>query len=290
MESLEIIEIADLSLDETSFEISVDNTSGLWCQSTLHDGPCSDFLGSGSVEGLQAQGLTSGTDQTGNHRPNLRLWALQTSSHSFFLALLKKGLLVLWIILQVKIVLFELTRDWNDLTATVFLNPFANLGQPLATLADETLLRQVHHVNLWLGSDHSPVTNNVDLSGRVVSTSNGSIRFNQLFNLRVCLCECLRKLEIRGLSGQSLFLSHTLTFAVIHALQIGGILGTQLALDGFQIPNGIHRIIDMDHFITGKDTNQMINTINGSNVTQESITKTGSLTGTLDQTGNICYL
>jgi hypothetical protein len=56
----------------------------------------------------------------------------------------------IWIVLQVVQPLFEFARHRQDLAAAVFLDPLLDFGQPLATLADEILLRQIDDVDLGL--------------------------------------------------------------------------------------------------------------------------------------------
>jgi len=59
MQRLEVVECANLSLDETALEVCVDDAGCLWREGALHDGPRSDLLWSSGVEGLQTKGLSS---------------------------------------------------------------------------------------------------------------------------------------------------------------------------------------------------------------------------------------
>ena len=91
MQGLEIIKVGHLGLDETPLKVCVDNTGCLWSQASLLDRPSPDLLRTARVEGLQAQGSTARTDQTGNHGLDFRLGTGQTTFLGFVRTLFQEG-------------------------------------------------------------------------------------------------------------------------------------------------------------------------------------------------------
>lgn len=185
VKSFEVFEGADFGLDETSFEVGVDDSSGLWSSGSLHNSPRSDLLWTGSEEGLQAQGLATRSNHSRDHRPDLGLWSLESSLFGLFCALFQKGFLARWVVFEVEESLFEFTRDGKDLTSSVFLHPVRDLWKPFVSFSNETLLREIDNINLRLCCDTSPITNDVNFGVFEFSSLDRSVRLNQL--------QCLRK-------------------------------------------------------------------------------------------------
>jgi hypothetical protein len=64
---LKVVKGCHFGFDKAPFKVRVNDTGGLRRRRALHNGPRPDFLGTGRVIGLQAQGLPATTNHAGNH-------------------------------------------------------------------------------------------------------------------------------------------------------------------------------------------------------------------------------
>jgi len=146
---LQYFVVVDDTLDEGLFEITVDNTSGLWCLGTVPECPLSDLIGTGCEERTKVEDLAHGGNDLGQGRLGLQL-----------LALLQSGGLGV----EGGQALLEADRDWDDGVArSVLLDPFSDAWEMLVLLADVVLLAQVDEVDNWLGGKEEERVDDLDL-------------------------------------------------------------------------------------------------------------------------------
>mmetsp|Transcript_3201 Transcript_3201/g.5889 ORF Transcript_3201/g.5889 Transcript_3201/m.5889 type:complete len:212 (+) Transcript_3201:173-808(+) len=160
VQSLEIIKVSHFRLDESSFKVRMDHSCRLWSKRPLLNRPCSYFLWSCRIKGLQTQCRTSGTNNARNDRLDFGLRSLESHLFRLVCTLLQKCFLLFWVILEVVQILFKFARHWYNLSSSMRLYPFINFRQPLASLSNKVLLRHVDNIHLWFGRNESPILDN----------------------------------------------------------------------------------------------------------------------------------
>jgi hypothetical protein len=150
---LQNVEVVDDSLDESLFEITVNDTSSLWRLGAVSDGPLADLVGTAGEERAQVESLAHDSD---------RLWKSGLDT---------KGLELLSSlgIAHGGQTLLEADGDGEDwVTTTVLLEPGSNAWKMLVLLADIVSLAKVDKVDDWLGSQKEERVNELDLNNELV--------------------------------------------------------------------------------------------------------------------------
>ena len=146
---LQSVIVVNNGLNESLFEIRVNDTSSSWSLDTLPDGPLSDFIRTGGEKAVQVQDMTHGSDDLG-----------QTGLGSEVLALFLDGS----VITQLGQALLEGGGDGEKrIAGRVGLDPLDNLGEVLVLLADVVPLAQVDQVHNGLGCEEEERVNDLNL-------------------------------------------------------------------------------------------------------------------------------
>lgn len=259
----EVLVLGDLSQNKGVHEIVVNDTSGLRSLGTNTDGPLSDLVGTGGKEGAEVQGGTHGGDDLGQGALDAELLEL---------------LLALGVGLHVGQTFFEADGEWDDqITGGVGINPLLDAEQMLVLLADVVALGQVDEVDTRLGGQQQHGVDGLNLlsgPGAIGNTLAGLKVLQEAAN------KCGLILLLLDLERLATALDDLLdTLEVL--LDELNVLNTQFVEDDLQVANGVDVALNVDDFGVVKASDDLENSVNGTNVGQKSVSETLTLGGTL---------
>ena len=139
---LEVVEGAELGLDEAALEVGVDGAGGLGREGAVVDVPGADLLLAGGEEVDEVELLVAALDDAGEDGLGAA-GGLDDGLDGVDAA----GLL------RVEELLLVLDGEGDGRAAAVLLDPLGDLREPLALLGDEVLLREVDEVDDRLRRD-----------------------------------------------------------------------------------------------------------------------------------------
>lgn len=143
-------------LDESLFEVTVDDTGCLRSLGAITDGPLAHLIGASSEEGAEVKGLAHGRDDLGKSGLGANLLAL---------------LLDLCLVLEAREALLVSDGEGKDGVASgVFLDPLGDLGEVLVLLPDVVTLAQVDKVDNGLSCEEEERVDGLDL--RISKSAN----------------------------------------------------------------------------------------------------------------------
>jgi len=175
--------------------------------------------------------------------------------------------------------LFVINRVRKDGTATVVVDPFLDLGEPLVTLSLEVLNAQVDQIDDGLGSDEEQAVEVFNIFGLPVTSSDPLALFEHFLDLHEKISFFLGVFIV-----ESLDLGRKIVDSLVALLKI---LLDQFVADNFEISDGVDITFSVSDFLTFEASDNVEYTIDTLNVGKESISQTSTFVSTRDQTGNI---
>lgn len=258
----QILEVHDFSANKSAFEIGVDNSSSAGGLGAFFNGPAFNLIGSSGEVVDQHQVVVSSQSDLVDHRWRAKFLSCEITS----------DLLVTTSVLQD--LSLVLSREGEHRATTVLLNPASNLGQPLVLLGLELFEADVDQVDNGLGGHEQKSVKEIDFLGVPFAITHGFLGVKHNLNL---------------VEDDHLVLSLFVVLAVNRQFDCGKnlnhlllILGEQFISDNLHISNWVDITLLMDDFLIGESSHNVVNTIDGINVGQESVTETGTGGGTLN--------
>lgn len=219
----------------------------------------------------EVEGLVTALDDLGDHGASASLLhelllGLGSASHLCVDALLLEG---------------DGERK-HKVSAVACLNELVNLREPLVTLGNKCLAGDVNKVDHGLGSEELHGVKDLNLLGLPVHSAD----------ILLVLAEHVKAL-LDGLVLELLFLAtNLLVVQVLVAGDVGlallNVLLAELVVDDAKVTNGVNAVLDVGHILVLESTAHVEDTIDGTNMRQESVTEASTLCSALDETGNVC--
>lgn len=258
----EVIIREDISHDEATLEIRVDNTSSGRGKSSGLDGPSTNLDGTAGEVVNKVKSLVTGDGNLGDSGLDDR-----------------SGLLLSALVQPLRLPLDGERNEGS--TRGTLSGPLVNITEVLVRLVLVILLGDVNKVNNRLSSKK---LEGVEVSNIIVGPvilTNILVRLEALLGLLKSLVVLLALL---GLVNTTL---DDLIKILIHAVHKVKILLNQLLRDDVKITHGVNGSLDVLNLLILESTANVENGINGGDVGKEGVTKTLTLGSTADETSNI---
>mmetsp|Transcript_22884 Transcript_22884/g.40448 ORF Transcript_22884/g.40448 Transcript_22884/m.40448 type:complete len:441 (-) Transcript_22884:56-1378(-) len=264
-----IVRIRDnFSLDKTTFHIGVNGAGSTGSIGTLLDSPATNLFLTRSEEVNEGEFLESLDNHLRHAATNLML--------------VQESLLTIGVFTKIPQLGFKLNGERDDDTTTMLIDPGDDFGEPFVLFADVVIHAEVNEVHAWLGGDNSVklITNHFYLLRVQVGVTNRLVLLKSSLNLLEGGKEGRAELTTRRTLN-------LLCFLLLSGKDVFEILLAKLHLNGFKITNRINTVVNVNDLVIIKRPNNMENSINGTNMTQEIISKSGTFRSTPNQTGDI---